>query len=139
MASGQTTNFGLNQWAAEDKVIRTEFNEDNAKIDAALPRIVTGSYQGTGTQEKLHIAIGKRPKLVILTTNNSRSSGSWVVLGIVWEGTNLFVSSATAYAYLNQNLAITLQNDGFTIDHSKWSAEYGFNALERTTSYWVWC
>ena len=36
MASGQTTNYGLNQWAAEDKVIRTEFNEDNARIDAAI-------------------------------------------------------------------------------------------------------
>ena len=36
MASGQTTNFGLNQWAAEDRVLREEFNADNRKIDAAL-------------------------------------------------------------------------------------------------------
>ena len=53
MASGQTTNYQLNQWDAEDKVLRTEFNEDNQKIDAALgalakavPRIVTGTYEG---------------------------------------------------------------------------------------------
>ena len=39
MANGQTGNYGLNQWAAEDKVIRTEFNEDNAKIDAALTEL----------------------------------------------------------------------------------------------------
>ena len=57
MASGQTTNFGLNQWTAEDKVIRTEFNEDNVKIDAALAAkgnccIVTGSYVGTGTYKQ---------------------------------------------------------------------------------------
>lgn len=36
MASGQTNNYGLNQWAAEDQVIRTEFNEDNLRIDEAL-------------------------------------------------------------------------------------------------------
>lgn len=36
MASSQTTNYGLNQWAAEDKVLREAFNQDNATIDAAL-------------------------------------------------------------------------------------------------------
>lgn len=36
MASKQTTNYGLNQWAAEDRVMRTEFNADNAKLDGAL-------------------------------------------------------------------------------------------------------
>ena len=30
MASGQTANYQLNQWEAEDKVLRTEFNADNA-------------------------------------------------------------------------------------------------------------
>ena len=36
MASNHTTNYNLNQWEATDKVLRTEFNADNAKIDAAL-------------------------------------------------------------------------------------------------------
>ena len=36
MASNYTRNYNLCQWAAEDKVLRTEFNADNAKIDAAL-------------------------------------------------------------------------------------------------------
>ena len=36
MASNQTTNYGLNQWEATDQVLRTDFNADNAKIDAAL-------------------------------------------------------------------------------------------------------
>ena len=36
MASNQTSNYGLNQWAATDKVLREEFNQDNAKIDTAL-------------------------------------------------------------------------------------------------------
>ena len=36
MASSYTTNYQLNQWSAADQVLRTEFNADNAKIDAAL-------------------------------------------------------------------------------------------------------
>lgn len=36
MASNYTSNYSLNQWAASDRVLRTEFNADNAKIDAAL-------------------------------------------------------------------------------------------------------
>ena len=36
MANSQTEHYGLNQWAAEDKVLREEFNQDNAKIDAEI-------------------------------------------------------------------------------------------------------
>ena len=36
MASNQTSNYGLNQWEATDQVLRTDFNADNSKIDAAL-------------------------------------------------------------------------------------------------------
>lgn len=41
MASNYTENFGLCQWEATDAVLRTEFNEDNAKIDSVLSRIGT--------------------------------------------------------------------------------------------------
>ena len=32
----KTTNYQLCQWDGEDRILRTDFNEDNAKIDAAL-------------------------------------------------------------------------------------------------------
>ena len=32
----QTTNYQLNQWDPEDRILRTDFNSDNSKIDAAL-------------------------------------------------------------------------------------------------------
>ena len=41
MASNQTTNYKLNQWAAEDRVIREEFNSDNLKVDNALSALST--------------------------------------------------------------------------------------------------
>ena len=36
MASNYTMNYQLNQWEAGDQVLRTEFNQDNQKIDTAL-------------------------------------------------------------------------------------------------------
>ena len=36
MASSYTANYGLCQWAPENAFLREEFNQDNAKIDAAL-------------------------------------------------------------------------------------------------------
>lgn len=36
MASNYTENYGLCQWEATDQVLREEFNQDNAKMDAAL-------------------------------------------------------------------------------------------------------
>ena len=36
MASNYTTNYQLNQWEPADAVQRVKFNQDNAKVDAAL-------------------------------------------------------------------------------------------------------
>ena len=36
MSTNYTPNYNLCQWEARDKVQRTDFNVDNAKIDAAL-------------------------------------------------------------------------------------------------------
>ena len=36
MSTNHTTNYNLCQWEATDQVQRTDFNQDNAKIDAAL-------------------------------------------------------------------------------------------------------
>lgn len=38
MASNYTPNYGLSQWEATDKVLREDFNVDNAAIDEALFR-----------------------------------------------------------------------------------------------------
>ena len=32
----QTSHYQLNQWDAEDRIQRTDFNSDNAKVDAVL-------------------------------------------------------------------------------------------------------
>ena len=39
MASGHTEQYQLNQWEANDLVMRIDFNTDNLKIEAALAQI----------------------------------------------------------------------------------------------------
>ena len=39
MATNHTEKYELNQWLPTDPVIRTDFNEDNAKIEAALDEL----------------------------------------------------------------------------------------------------
>ena len=36
MAANYTEHYELNQWEPADQVLRTDFNADNAKLDAAL-------------------------------------------------------------------------------------------------------
>ena len=42
MASNHTEHFSLNQWLPDDQVKHTDFNADNAKIDAALNDLSDG-------------------------------------------------------------------------------------------------
>ena len=53
MASNCTEHYNLNQWAPEDRVMREDFNADNAAVDAALAgialhncKLYMGSYVG---------------------------------------------------------------------------------------------
>ena len=64
----KTAHYQLNQWEPGDDFLRSDFNEDNAKIDAAIkekPEFVFGSYQGDN-QTRRHIELGFRPKAVFI-------------------------------------------------------------------------
>lgn len=95
MSSNSTANYGLCQWEENDAVRRIDFNEDNAKIDAALKaaadaraaeasaraaavaalnaavarrgncQIQTSAYTGDGSTTK-ELSFGAVPKLVII-------------------------------------------------------------------------
>lgn len=77
MASNKTSKLGLNQWLATDAILRSDFNTDNKKIDAALsniPRIVAGSYTGTGTygaDNPRTLTFTFTPILVVITASST--------------------------------------------------------------------
>ena len=56
----RTTNLGLHQWAADDYVKREDFNEDNAKIDAAMERAYAfpiAEFTTTAAQSRLELDV----------------------------------------------------------------------------------
>ena len=70
MATNYTTNYQLCQWEATDKVLRTDFNQDNQKIDAALSglaKISAGAYTGNGAETQA-ITLPFTPKVVFVCT-----------------------------------------------------------------------
>lgn len=82
MASNHTPTYGLNQWSLEDSVLMEEFNTDNRNIEqallnlqAAMPKIATGSYVGTGTggpNNPNTLEFDFTPQLVIIIIENDR-------------------------------------------------------------------
>lgn len=59
MATNHTANYNLNQWQATDPVLRTDFNEDNSKLDAALTTLNATTQQHTAqlTQQAAELAV----------------------------------------------------------------------------------
>lgn len=92
MATNHTTNFHLNQWEPADQVLRTDFNEDNAKLETALTAhnttiqqhtaqlaqqaaqlagcgnitFVTTSYVGTGRGNTSTLTFSKKPIFIYI-------------------------------------------------------------------------
>ena len=68
-----TEHYQLHQWEPEDPFLRTDFNEDLAKIDAALSQssgTITGTYIGNAPDKEYshsqEVRIGVRPKAVLV-------------------------------------------------------------------------
>jgi len=124
MATNQTPYFGLNQWEADDPVLRQDFNADNQKLDAALSalgncQILSGSYIGTGTagaDGPCRLEFGFKPLVLFMNTSKdytdnghavwihpleSRShvSNNNVDFEITWEETAVswYVSATSTY------------------------------------------
>ena len=77
MASNQTSNYGLNQWEATDQVLRTDFNADNAKIDAALKGLADQNAALEGMVAAATTAAGNcEMELITYTGTGTKGSGN---------------------------------------------------------------
>ena len=105
----KTTNFALNQWAPEDDFLRTDFNEDNAKIESALTELnaqisgvgyVFGSYTGNSTYPRT-ITLGFQPKIVLLFSREGKTYFNGIFGGLLGagyplqNGSTIFVQTTT--------------------------------------------
>ena len=146
MASGQTQNYQLNQWAAEDQVLRTDFNADNAKIDAALaemgaqiPRFISGSYTGTGTygpDGACELHFGFTPKMVFLNTQEMTSYNSQPKYYILFSGMTWFPEpgsgSPNYLTWLEDGISWYFSSSS---DSAQTQARKQYNTLGETYSY----
>ena len=120
-----TQNYQLPLWDKEDAVLRTDFNENNQKIDAALealanemPKVFAGSYVGDGTSDRV-IQLPFAPKFAIMlgmVNSNYR-------IVILTPEDNFFINGTLR----NQNLPhnTKLVGDTFQILHENYNNQAG--------------
>ena len=101
----KTTNYQLNQWDATDRVLRTDFNSDNQKIEEALEAlqgekgncdIASGSYTGTGAYGATAantLTFSFQPKLLCLAEKNATFGSCYALL----------LQGQTAFCYFTSN------------------------------------
>lgn len=114
----KTTNYQLNQWDEDDYVKRTDFNADNAKIDAGIaaaavaPCCAVDSFTGDGTLTRT-FNVGFAPSAVILCANSEYRSDTTRVMYIATrKGSKLFCKSE---ASLDSTSDVQLTDTGFTV------------------------
>ena len=127
MSTNYTENFDLCQWEPTDPVLRTDFNADNAKIDAALG-LVKGcnchlylkTHTGTGENGPVVHTFSHRPMAVMILSDNSdtrqfgiRGVGrlSGLAIGIeggttiTWTDRSITIGSAESHPMYTCNLS----------------------------------
>ena len=87
MASNSTPFAGLNQWLADDPVLREDFNADNQKLDNVISLlgnccIASGSYVGDGQfgeGTSCHLELGFKPLVIFMDTGSGESFNEHIV------------------------------------------------------------
>lgn len=141
MASNQTANYGLNQWAAEDKVLREEFNKDNRTMEEALEelhqgalQIFVGQYTGTGMLGEQHpntLTFSFIPQMVVIQEKSSSSSTGGAIL---LHGQELCTGMVTSHG-----LALNVKWEQTSVSWYSMQSypEYQLNSEGQTYYYWA--
>ena len=142
-----TKNYQLNQWEPADRVLRTDFNEDNRKIEEALAsiqstaekgncRIFTGSYQGTGVYGPNNpntLTFEFEPLMLLMHVRNPFLEGSQ----LIWfrDGTNYqYPGNSNVYYKITwQGKTVSWYQDSYSNDNS--GPTYQLNKKDVTYHY----
>jgi len=133
MSTNYTQNYKLCQWEPSDKVLRTDFNEDNAKLETALSGLqtslnqtnstlsyayspsyrplVAGSYVGTGSASRT-IYIGFRPRAVLVISGEFLTADYTGVVKCIYSG-----MAVDGITFPNEG-AVAITSQGFSVSYS---------------------
>ena len=123
-----TPNYGLHQWEPGDNFLRTDFNQDFAKIDAAVKQVsdtkadksaltaletvlngkaafVTGTYTGNGTTRT--VALGFRPSMVLVPIYQR-----YIAVAIGSQSGLITITGNGFNAYLGSDSIVTPNKEG---------------------------
>ena len=104
MSTNHTTNYNLCQWEATDQVLRTDFNEDNAKIDAAL-----GELSIAKALSKVAFYIGQQS--ITQIRQGRRAFSNYAMLTEAFDNPDILTLTGGAAV---QNGVLTLSGTGAT-------------------------
>ena len=119
-----TSNYQLHQWVPEDDFLRTDFNTDFQKIDAAIraakaqaeglasskAEVVIGQYTGNGAETRI-ISLGFYPRLVLLENRSGdRGIEGNIEGGMVLRGSSVFYSN-------NLTPTLLIVSNGFQVHY----------------------
>jgi len=131
--STKTEHLGLHQWEPEDSFLRTDFNEDFARIDAGVgalqafvqARSVTGSFTGT-YNAPVAVDVGFRPRLVVYAASGPEA------LAVVLDGLCLgIIHNSVSNTTDMRSYGMALTDGGFQVP----ARESYFNKEGQTYRY----
>lgn len=156
MATNHTANYELSQWEAGDLIQRTDFNEDNETIDAALKehadglaavtewlkspqhvaRVAFGTYTGNGkygSSNKNKLTFSFKPMLVIIVPQGG--GYRFVPAIMVRPATSTTAINLTNHAQADlswENLAVSWFASDATVQMNVDEAKYCYIAIGYT-------
>lgn len=145
MATNHTANYQLNQWEATDQVLRTDFNEDNTKIDTALKSLNTTVQQHTTqlAQQAAELAKCGDCKLYYTTyvgdgqDTRTLTFPSKPLLTFLYGSAynqSYFIIDGTTAAYMgNYGVKVSWSGNTVTLTNFSSSGHPGFNIKDATT------
>ena len=105
MANNYTTNYQLNQWEPTDQVLRTDFNADNAKVDAALD----GLEHGKAAQDEVDVLTDTVAALAETVTALSGNMGNCTIYRTSYVGTGTYgTESPNSITFPKQPLLVII-------------------------------
>ena len=114
-----TSNYNLSQWAGDDRILREDFNADNAKIEAALDllsadKIYFGSWTGDGKANRT-IQLPFAPRFILVLGVYYSGSGSYSpLITLATQETQRCIDNTSAH-FQNKDIGGVLSGNLFQL------------------------